>query len=171
MASILLRRFAAACAAGTTLLMLTTGAAIAVPAADSTVQAKVDAWLAAYPGGRQISATDIAYDGGRFVVSLAPAGGLISAEPDCTAGWFCFYDGVNFTYPRGRLSDCGLQDLARWGWRNRTESAHYNMSTGSTAFINDAATDTVLFTIGTSRRTIADVGSARNRADLVYRSC
>jgi hypothetical protein len=53
-----------------------------------------------------------------------------AALPDCPSGWFCFYDGTNFNYPRGRLSDCGWQDLGRYGWSDRTSSI--DNSTGST---------------------------------------
>lgn len=139
-------------------------------AAPDPVPAQVAAYLAAHPGGRQISATDIEY-GGVFVVTVVrPAGAL--AAPDCPAGWFCFYDRTNFNYPRGKLSDCGDQDLGRWGWRNRTESVHYNISSGKATFINESgATDTSLFTVSSSRRTIADVSPHRNKADYVYRYC
>jgi hypothetical protein len=128
-------------------------------------------YLAAHPGGTPINATEIAYPGGLIVTVTPPAGQLVAAA-DCPPGWFCFYDGVNFGYPRGRLSDCGFQDLATWGWTNRTESVHYNMSTGSVAFYNHTSGgDTRLFTISTSRRTDNDVSPYRNQADRVYRFC
>ena len=41
----------------------------------------------------------------------------------------------------------------------------------SVAFLNETgSTDTVLFTAGTSRRTVADVNPHRNKADYVSRS-
>ncbi|MFV2012655.1 MULTISPECIES: peptidase inhibitor family I36 protein [unclassified Micromonospora] len=154
--------------------VLATGLQPGVAAAGPTaVQSRMDAYLAAHPGGTQIDETDIAYSGGMFIVSVvrtAEAGPL--AGPDCPGGWFCFYDGTNYTYPRGRLSDCGWQDLGRWGWRNRTESVHYNLNYGSTTFLDETgSTDTKLFVVDTARRTVPDVSPHRNRADYVYRAC
>jgi hypothetical protein len=135
------------------------------------IQHLVDAYLANHPGGRQINATEIAYgdgDGDFIVTVVRPVGTL--AGPDCPSGWFCFYEYTFYRYPRGKLSDCGLQDLREWSWRNRTESVHYNMSSGSVTFIDENG-PTALFWVGTSKRTIGDVGVYRNRADFVYRSC
>jgi Peptidase inhibitor family I36 len=146
-------------------------AATAAPARADDVQTKVDAYLKAHPGGVQVGAADIAYSGGRFVVTVVRTD-RTAATPDCPSGWFCFYDGVNYTYPRGKLSDCGAQDLGTWGWRNRTASVHYRSSSGSVTFINETgATDTMLFTASTTRRTIPDVAPYRDMADYVYRSC
>jgi hypothetical protein len=146
-------------------------AATAAPARAADVQDQVDAYLKAHPGGVQVGPADIAYSGGRFVVTVVRTD-RTAAAPDCPSNWFCFYDGVNYTYPRGKLSDCGAQDLGNWGWRNRTASVHYRMSTGSVTFINETgSTDTPLFTASTTRRTIADVAPYRDMADYVYRSC
>ncbi len=152
--------------------------AVAAPAGAYTApaQALIDAHLAAYPGGRQISATEISYAGGAFVMGFAPPGQIVQGVPDCPSGWFCFYDRVNFGWPRGKLSDCGWQDLATWGWQNRTESAHYNSASGSVSFTAhgsraDHGDDTTVFTVSVSRRTIADVYPYRNVADHVYRFC
>lgn len=140
---------------------------------DDPIQQLVDDYLAAYPGGVQINATDIAY--GILIVSVAPEPGIL-ATPDCPSGWFCFYDDINFGYPRGKLSSCGWQDLAWWGWHDRTESVHYNMSSGSVWFINHASgtthtNDVLLFQVSTAVRTDADVSPYRNMADHVYRDC
>jgi hypothetical protein len=152
------------------LLATTTTAQDAPPAADPATQAKVAAYLAAHPGGTQLTDTDIAYNGGRFIVTVTPTAGAL-ARPDCPSGWFCFYDGISYTYPRGKLRDCGWQDLGSWGWRNRTESVHYNLASGSVTFLNETgATDTALFTASTTRRTIADVNPHRNKADYVHRT-
>jgi hypothetical protein len=146
-------------------------AATAAPARAADIQAQVDAYMAKHPGGTRIGAADVAYSGGRFVVTVVRTGHT-AAAPDCPSNWYCFYDGTNYTYPRGRLSDCGAQDLGTWGWRNRTASVHYRMSTGSVTFINEAgSTDTSLFTASTTRRTIPDVAPYRDMADYVYRTC
>ncbi|HEU4422904.1 MAG TPA: hypothetical protein VFR67_10280 [Pilimelia sp.] len=152
-------------------LILPTSAAAAAPPSSDAVQRQVDAYLAAHPGGVQINRTEISYGDGAFVVTVVRPAGTFGT-PDCPGGWFCFYDRTNFNYPRGKLSDCGWQDLGWWGWRNRTESVHYNMSVGSVVFIDETgATDTKLFTASTTRRTIADVYPYRNRADYVFRYC
>jgi hypothetical protein len=159
--------------AGSLLAAMSTGTA---PLSGASVvaagtQQKVDAYLAANPGGRQINATEISYGDGAFIVTVVPQLGTFGVA-DCPSGWFCFYDGINFGYPRGKLSDCGWQDLGWWGWRNRTESVHYNMSTGSVSFINETGSiDTVLFSVDTVHRTISDVYPYRNMADYVYRYC
>ncbi|GAA4148884.1 hypothetical protein GCM10022251_13110 [Phytohabitans flavus] len=159
---------AALLTAATTLVALV---ATAAPARAATIQDQVDAYMKAHPGGTQVGTADIAYSGGKFVVTVVRTG-LTATAPDCPANWFCFYDGTNYGYPRGKLSDCGAQDLGTWGWRNRTASVHYRMSTGSVSFLNETgSTDTILFTASTSRRTIPDVTPHRDLADYVYRSC
>lgn len=141
------------------------------------VQAQIDAHLRAYPGGVQTGPTEISYDNGVFVMDFVRSTPGTDGVADCPSGWFCFYDSTNFGYPRGKLSDCGWQDLAEWGWQNRTESAHYNMATGSVAFINHASGqsshsfDVAVFGIGTSAPTIADTSPYRNTADHVQRYC
>ena len=153
-----------------------TAAASPTQTAPSTkaVQEMIDAQLAAAPGGKQISPTEVSY--GDFVVTVARTDNT-SVGADCPAGWFCFYDRVNYGYPRGKLSSCGWQDLATWAWNDRTESVHYNLSTGSVSFINhgarpDHSDDRVLFSVGASNRFLSDVGAAnRNIADHVYRFC
>jgi hypothetical protein len=156
-------------------LAIAMAVAAAVPGLSraAQIQRQVVAYLASHPGGRQINTTDIEYGNGAFIVSVVRAAPAVAAATaDCPSGWFCFYDNINFGYPRGKLSDCGFQDLGTWGWRNRTESVDYNMSSGSVTFINETgATDTSLFSVSTSRRTIADVTPYRNMADYVYRFC
>jgi len=170
----LLYAFARARPVAALLTALTTAVALAAtasPAHAAGVQDRVDAYLKAHPGGTQIGPADIAYSGGRFVVTVVRTD-LTAAAPDCPTNWYCFYDGPNYTYPRGKLSDCGAQDLGTWGWRNRTASVHYRMSTGSVTFLNESgATDTPLFTASTTRRTIPDVAPYRDTADYVYRTC
>lgn len=149
-------------------------AAAAVPGLDTDVQSQIDAYLAESPGGVQTNATEISYAGGAFVVTFARPRGIL-AGPDCPAGWFCFYDGVNYGYPRGKLSSCGWQDLGFYGWSDRTESVHHNQAFGTVWFINHLSanhgSDVRLFFISTSVRARADVAPYRNMADHVYRFC
>jgi hypothetical protein len=154
-------------------LALALTAAAPGPSRTTQIQRQVDAYLASHPGGRQINPTEIEYGHGAFIVTVVPSTPrATTASLDCPYGWFCFYDYVNYGYPRGKLSDCGFQDLGTWGWRNRTDSVQYNLSTGSVTFINETgSTDTALFWVGTTKRTIADVSPYRNMADYVYRYC
>jgi hypothetical protein len=140
------------------------------------LQGKVDAYLAGHPGGTQVSANEIAYDNGRFIVSVARLNGAASGTADCPRGWFCFYEYTGFRHPRGQLSDCGWQDLARWGWQNRTASVHYNMPTGYVVFYNHAGgtshtADAAIFSLDTGYRADSDVAPYRDIADHVRRFC
>jgi len=140
-----------------------------------TVQQQIDQQLIRAPGGVQINANEVSYAGGRFVITFVATANT-SVGADCPSGWFCFYDRVNYGYPRGKLSSCGWQDLAWWAWNDRTDSVHYNLSSGSVAFINhgsyaDHSGDVVLFSVGASNRYLSDVAPYRNMADHVYRYC
>jgi len=136
-------------------------------AAGQTVD-PASAYLAAHPGGTKISANEVGY--GPLVVTVnRPL--AATAVADCPAGWFCFYAGINYTYPRGKLSSCGYQSLADYGWANRIDSVYYDMQNGKVTFYNDAAVDTALFTVSTATRGDADVSPNGDKADYVYRTC
>jgi hypothetical protein len=174
MNTLTLRRAATILAAAAALLVTSITPSLAGPSRSDRIQQQVDAYRMSHPGGKQINATEISYGGGAFIVAVVRSGD--SAESaDCPGGWFCFYDGINFSYPRGRLSSCGWQDLAWYGWSDRTESVHYNLSSGSVWFINHVdpshSADTSLFYVDTGVRTRYDVSPYRNMADHVYRYC
>lgn len=156
-------------------LVAVPAAATAHPAPRPATLDRATAYLAAHPGGQRLNANEVSYGGGAFVVTLAGPASTI-ASVDCPAGWFCFYEHTSYGYPRGKLSSCGWQDLATWGWQNRTESAYYNLLNGSTVFIEHPpgtshAQDYRLFQIDVVRRGIPDVYPYRNMADHVYRYC
>jgi hypothetical protein len=137
----------------------------------------VSAYLAGHPGGRPLNAYEISYGRGALVVDVAPGPGAhTSSVADCPAGWFCFYEHTGYGYPRGRLSSCGWQDLATWGWQDRIASAYDSQSSGSVSFINHTpgashATDQTIFSISVLHRGIPDVRPYRDMADYVYRYC
>jgi hypothetical protein len=146
-------------------------ATVAAPAAAAPVSPGTAAYLAEHPGGRIVGAHEISYDGGRFVVTLAPPvqePAHTNAYVDCPKGWFCFYDRPDFGYPRGKLSSCFWQSLATYGWQDRVESAYYNLDRGAAQFFDYG---NGLFTVGVGYRSIAYVGGAMNRATEVYRYC
>lgn len=140
------------------------------------VQAQITAYLAATPGGTQINATEVSYSGGRFIVTFGLPAATAALVANCPWGWFCFYDQPDYAGMRGRLSDCGWQDLADWNWNDRTVSAYYNMGSGYVRFLDHLAGETthtkdpVLFTISTTTRGIRLVPYP-NRADHVNRYC
>ncbi|WP_329102999.1 hypothetical protein OG792_25470 [Micromonospora sp. NBC_01699] len=172
------RRTATVLAAIVTIVAVVAGVspATAGPPDDpySAVQVEIDKHLAAYPGGRQINPTEISYADGAFVLTFERPVGT-TASPDCAAGWFCFYDRINYGYPRGQLSSCGWQDLVDWGWTDRTESVHFNISYGSVSFLNHTTAghggDAYLFAATASAPTDPDVAPNRNIADHVNRYC
>jgi hypothetical protein len=156
-------------------------APVAVPAQPGVkiqdIQDLIDEHLLLYPGAVQTGLFQITYSNPTFVMDWLPIDLGINGLPDCPSGWFCFYTYTNYGYPRGKLSSCGWQDLAQWGWQNRVESAHYHMSSGSVSFINHASGesthnfDVYAFGVGTSQTTLADSYPYRNTADHVQRYC
>jgi hypothetical protein len=147
------------------------------PPAFSAVAPRVTAYIAAHPGGVPLGGNEISYDGGALIVSVGPTPGIHPlAVADCTPGWFCFYEHTGYGYPRGRLSSCGWQNLATWGWQDRIESVYDNQSSGSVAFIHHTpgtshSQDSVIFSVSVNFRGIADVRPYRDMADYVYRYC
>jgi hypothetical protein len=87
----------------------------------------------------------------------------------CPSGWYCFYDETGFGQPVGKLSSCGWQSLATWGWQNRINAAYYNLASGSASFYE--GNGTYLFQVSATSRSLSDVYPLQNRADKVYRYC
>lgn len=168
------RRVILAITAAIAILATTPATADAVDPAPS-VQAQIDAYLAAAPDGIQINANEVSYGKGAMIVTFKRGTSTASLTPDCPSGWFCLYDRVNYSYPRARFQSCGWQDLYNWGWHDRTESVHYNMSTGWVSFINHGGDnhsgDVQIFSISTGKRGIFDVAPYRNGADHIERYC
>jgi hypothetical protein len=90
------------------------------------LEQQVQLQLQRHPGGRRVGPNEVAYDGGKFVITFAVPGKTFHGLADCPGGWFCFYQNYNYGYPRGKLSDCTWQDLAWWGWNDRTRAVHNN---------------------------------------------
>ena len=100
------------------------------------LQRQIDTQLRIAPGGRQTAVNEVSYDNGKFVVTYAlPGQARPAAVQDCPSGWFCFYDHTVYGYPRGKLSSCGWQDLATYGWSDRTESSA-NATSDDVEYIN-----------------------------------
>ncbi|GII92189.1 peptidase inhibitor family I36 protein [Sinosporangium siamense] len=130
---------------------------------DAELREQIALQLKIAPGGKQTSRNEVSYDNGKFVVTYALPGQRALGVPDCPSGWFCFYEHINFGYPRGRLSDCGQQYLGDYGWNYRvssvdnstTSSVHYydisylylftNYNPGPIAYVGNAANDQAAF--------------------------
>jgi hypothetical protein len=148
------------------------------------LQAQIAQHLQRFPGGKQINDNEISYADGKFIITFAKPNGpqsdsSVMRASDCTAGWYCFYDGINFTYPRGRLSDCGWQDLFDFGWSDRTESVAQT-SPGSiwVSYIGHEGTtpdhsgdDVYFFTDSLNREIAAVPVGVRNAADHARKNC
>ncbi|GGM25777.1 peptidase inhibitor family I36 protein [Dactylosporangium sucinum] len=136
---------------------------------DAELREQIALQLKIAPGGKQTSRNEVSYDNGKFVVTYALPGTLaITGAADCPSGWFCFYEDINFGYPRGKLSDCGTQYLGAYGWNNRTSSVHN--STDSTIFYTSLGGETLIRNY--AGEAIAWVGAnANDRAQYVNRQC
>ena len=73
------------------------GAASASAPAANRLQQKVDGYLAAHPGTRQISANRIAIPGGSLTFA-APGSDAASPALSCGSGHLCIKDGTGETY-------------------------------------------------------------------------
>lgn len=149
--------------------------ATAAPPAHGPAQKQIEKHLREHPGGRQISATEISYADRKAVITFTPAIGAL-AGADCPAGSYCFYEKINYGYPRLQLFSCGWSDLAWWGWQDRTESVHFNEPTGYLTLMNHGVYpghtyDTQLFRFSTAYRTDPDLYPHGNKVDHANHYC
>lgn len=134
------------------------------------LQDQIDLHLQQAPGGRQTAPNEITYGDDTFVVTYAMPNQRLLASPDCENGWFCFYDGGAYGYPRGKLSDCGFQDLGDFGWSDRTSSVDNGTSSNVRYYNHRDSGDEYMFTnnAGQHGRLSSEY---TNRADHVVRVC
>lgn len=116
-------------AAGCVAAALLTSSAVPASAAGRTgteaarLQQRVDAVLAAHPGGRQVSATQVAYDG--LDVTIQAPGEASTVAANCAYGHLCMtVRGTNFDYYK-----CQLWTVDNW--------------TGDGPFVNNQTPGTV----------------------------
>jgi hypothetical protein len=154
------------------LLLLPTGAAGYAPRTAAAPD-PASGYLQKYPGGIRLNDNEVRY--GALIVTVTRPATSAAATADCPAGWYCFYDGTNYGFPRGRLSSCGWQDLVPYSWANRVASAYYDMSSGRVTFYDrrtsDPGDDAALFTVSVATRGDPDTSPSRDKADYVYRTC
>jgi hypothetical protein len=106
---------------------LTAAPANAAPSA----QAQINAVIAAH-GGKQISATQVAWQDGAVVLDVATPGIGLAAVEGCADNAYCFYQHQNFGGRKLTFRDCtaaGLrQNLYDYGFGNQTTSWVVNKS-------------------------------------------
>ena len=130
----MIRKLAGVLVAATALLAVSAGPASAAPARDTALQQRVNSVLTSIPGGTQVSATEIQYDGLTVTFSTAAAQGDVSALAiACDYGHLCFLvNGVT----KFDFYTCKTWDLSNW-----LGSAPFtnNQTTGTTAYAYDSS--------------------------------
>jgi hypothetical protein len=127
----MIKKLAGVLVAAAAMLAVTAGAASAATPGNAGLQQRVDAVLTAIPGGTQVSATEVRYDG--LTVTLDSAASKDARLfAGCQYGHLCFrVNGTNFDF-----YTCTTWDLSNW-----VGEATYsnNQTPGTTARAYDAA--------------------------------
>jgi hypothetical protein len=139
---------------------------------DPSLQARIDMQLNRYPGGKQISANQISYDGGAVVLSFAVPGQVLAST--CPTGYVCLYKGRSFSGDHLDLNTCAWYDLGWNRWQDQTRSVR-NARSRPVAFDNHGsvpshASDRWLFTIN-SGASAANLGAHEGKADHIRPQC
>jgi hypothetical protein len=139
---------------------------------DPFLQERIDLHLNQYPGGKQISANQISYDGGEAVMTFAMSGEVLAAV--CPSGYVCLYTERSFAGDHLDLNTCSWYDLAWRNWQDKTKSVR-NARSGTVAFDNHGsvpshASDTWLFTINAGA-SAASLGAHEGKADHIRPRC
>ncbi len=142
--------------------------------AATSVQGQVDDVLAKSPGGKQIGVNEVAWHGGKVVLTIPLPGrqrALAAGEPattlgtaNCESAWTCLYEHANFDGRRLRFSDCGyVQDLGAYGFSDMTTSWHNNQTMKARTWVyNWTGSWTQLWVEGTAPAQSTNVGAANN---------
>ncbi|WP_282697740.1 peptidase inhibitor family I36 protein [Streptomyces sp. CC208A] len=141
------------------------------------LQRQIDEQMARTPGGKQIGVNQIAWRGGKAVMTL-PLPGEAQARavneplgtlgtPNCSYLWTCLYEHSNYDGRRLTWSDCNFENLANWGFNDKTSSWHNNQSRGTKSYVyNWTGSSWALLWSSTAPSASSYVGSANNdRAD------
>ena len=84
-------------------------------ATGDTLQDRVDQVLEDYPGGTQIGAGEISWNGGEIVLTLA-GGVSLASVGSCATGSFCAYTGTSLSGTRISFTNCtGTNSVAPLG--------------------------------------------------------
>ncbi|MGW0560788.1 peptidase inhibitor family I36 protein [Streptomyces sp. NPDC003016] len=144
------------------------------------LQKQIDKQLATTPGGKQIGVNQIAWRGGKAVMTFPlpgerqaravnePVGTL--GTPNCSYAWTCLYEHQNFDGRRLTWSDCNFENLANWSFNDKTTSWHNNQTRGTQTHVyNWSGSSWVLLWTSTAPSSSSYVGSANNdKADGLW---
>ncbi len=141
--------------------------------AATSLQQQIDDQLRTSPGGVQINSNQIAWKNGTVVMTFPDATqprDSLRAPANCPSLYFCFWAAANFEGRRLQFSDCGVQDLGDYGFRNQTTSWQNTTADWIQVFQLDVIDDLLWQEAPRSRS--ANVGAADNdRADYFERVC
>ncbi len=144
------------------------------------LQKQIDKQLATTPGGRQIGVNQVAWRGGKAVMTFPlpgekrartvnePVGTL--GTPNCSYAWTCLYEHRNFEGRRLTWSDCNFENLANWGFNDKTTSWHNNQTRGTQTHVyNWSGSSWVRLWTSTAPSSSSYVGNANNdKADGLW---
>jgi len=105
-----MRKFAVTFAVASVLLILGAAPVSAVSSADAGIQARIDEVLAEFPGGTQISATTVSWDGGAILLTFPSPN--TRAIGSCATGSYCAYSSTNFSGTRLAFTGCSADGTA-----------------------------------------------------------
>jgi hypothetical protein len=144
------------------------------------LQRQIDKQMAKTPGGKQIGVNQVAWRGGKAVMTFPlpgekqaravnePLGTLGTAN--CSYLWTCLYEHSNFDGRRLTWSDCNFENLANWGFNDQTTSWHNNQSRGTQTHVyNWTGSSWAQLWVSTAPSSSSNVGSANNdKADGLW---
>ncbi|OEJ24875.1 hypothetical protein BGM19_26130 [Streptomyces agglomeratus] len=144
------------------------------------LQKQIDQQLATTPGGEQTGVNEISWRGGKAVMTFPlpgekraravnePLGAL--GTPNCNYAWTCLYEHANFDGRRLTWSDCNFENLANWGFNDKTTSWHNNQTRGTQTHVyNWTGSSWALLWTSTAPSSSSNVGSANNdKADGLW---
>jgi len=100
------------------------------------LQQRVDEVLAELPGGKQVSATEISYDGLNATVDPLYSGSSYSANAiTCASGWFC----IDVRGTRFEFYTCKTWDLTNW-WGSSPFNNNQSSGTVARAYAENGTT-------------------------------
>ncbi|MCP3821226.1 peptidase inhibitor family I36 protein [Streptomyces sp. A3M-1-3] len=144
------------------------------------LQKQIDKQLATTPGGKQIGVNQIAWRGGKAVMTFPLPGekkaravgeaAVPLGSPNCRYAWTCLYEHSNWDGRRLTWSDCNFENLADWGFNDQTTSWHNNQTRGTrTTVYNWTGSSWAQLWQSTAPSSSANVGSANNdKADGLW---
>jgi hypothetical protein len=131
---------------------------------------QISEYLKLHPGGTKIAKNQVSHHDGNVITTFPdPTAVKALAGPNCPDGWFCAYDGRNYTGVRKQYTAYYFTDMGLDLFNDRAESLHNNTNT-KVQFGNWTGTFTD-YTVCLHRWTAkASLGTWANKLDHAYRS-